>query len=206
MLFISCSRLWPLRSATAVALFLAGPASAKATFWSLPDPGFQSQRTTSSDLADFPQQGWNFSTSQAFSNYGGVPWARLKLDNQDMTLTGSGDTILNLRSLVLNGGTLTLEGTAGTAFVINVRKKFSLDNGASIVLSGGLQATDIVFNVLGHGRPVTIDAWSSVIGTINASQRGVQITDQSSVIGAVNAKRVILASGGSIIPPPVVSP
>jgi hypothetical protein len=186
-------------------LFLVGSASAKANFWNLRNPEFESGRMNWSDLADFPQQDLNFSTSQALNSGGGSSWATLKLNNQDLTLTESGDTVLNLRSLVINGGTLTLEGTAGTAIIINVKKNFSLDNGASIVLSGGLQATDIVFNVLGRGRPVTISAWSSATGTINALQRGVQITDGSSVVGVVNAKRVRLASGGTIVPPPVVS-
>jgi hypothetical protein len=187
------------------AVLLFGAANANANFWNLRDPDFQSGRTNWSDLTDFPQQGFNFSTSPALDSNGGSSWTKLKLNNQDLTLTESGDTVLNLRSLVINGGTLTLEATAGTAIIINVKKKFSLNNAASIVLTGGVQATDIVFNVLGQGRPVTISGESSMTGTIDALGRRVQITNNSTVFGVVNAQYVTLAAGGSIVPPPVVS-
>lgn len=134
-----------------------------------------------------------------------VSLTTIRLNNQDLTLTESGDTVLNLRSLIIDGGTLTLEATAGTAITINVRKKFSLSDAAKIVLTGGLEVDDVTFNILGHGSPVTIDARSSVTGIINALERGVRITHRSTVFGVVNAEHVKLATGGTIVPPPVIS-
>jgi hypothetical protein len=191
-------------NSVAAAVLCFSAANANANFWNLRDWDFQSGRMNWSDLADFPQQDLNFSSSQALGNNGGSSWATIRLNNQDLTLTESGDTVLNLRSLIIDGGTLTLEATAGTAITINVRKKFSLDNAAKIVLTGGPEVDDVTFNILGRGTAY-IGESSSLTGIINALHRTVKIIDQSSVIGAVNAKHLILASGSMIVPPPVTS-
>ena len=205
MLFISFSRSWGLGRLTTAALFLASSVSTKANFWSLRDPDFQPGRMNWSDLTYFPQRDLSFSTSQALGNGGGSSWTTIRLNNQDLTLTESGDTVLNLRSLVIDGGTLTLEATAGTAITINVRNQFSLTDAARIVLAGGLQCSDVTFNILGRGRSVKIREQSMLSGTINALHRTVRVSEQSLVVGWVHAKRIRLLSGGMIIPP-VVSP
>jgi hypothetical protein len=131
-------------------------------------------------------------------------WIRLR--DQSLTLTFSQNTVLNLTNFVLIHGTLTLEGTTGTMITINVRNRFSLLHSSKVVLSGGLQPSDVIFNILGRGREVVIRRRSSLTGTLQAPHRTVRMQNHSIVFGYVMAKRIILRGGSKIIPPPIVSP
>jgi hypothetical protein len=128
------------------------------------------------------------------------------LRNQSLTLTFSENTVLNLTNFVLKNGILTLEGTTGTMVTINVQNRFSLFNSSQIILSGGLQASDVVFNVLGRGYDVRIRRRSTLTGTLQAPHRDVEMQNHSIVYGYVTAKRIFLRGGSQIIPPPIVSP
>lgn len=167
-------------------------------------------RETDSDA--LPDQAIPYSMNRAASAssialstpYSRLPWISLK--NHDLVLTGSGQTTLNLWNLIVKDGTLTLQGAVGTDFIINVRNKFSLSNSAKIVLSGGLQPSDVQFDILGAGPPVLIRQHSSLTGFIEAVHRVVRITTDSQVTGGVTARKVQLRKGGKIISAPVVSP
>lgn len=131
--------------------------------------------------------------------------SNISLKSQNLTLTGSGSTVLRLTNFALNHGTLTLQGTAGTAFIINVRRQFSLTNGSQIVLSGGLQASDVLFNVRGSRGLVRLDQQSNFNGILLATNRTVQIGNGSSVYGSIIAGRVITRGNVTITHPPIVS-
>jgi hypothetical protein len=54
-----------------------------------------------------------------------------------MTITGPGCVVLKLTDFTLNNkDTLTLQGTAGTAFIINVSNHFSLTDQAITLCAG----------------------------------------------------------------------
>jgi hypothetical protein len=125
--------------------------------------------------------------------------------NQNVTIQGTDVVTLNLWNFRLNGSTLTLDGTAATQFVINVQHRFRITNESNIVLSGGVQPLNVVFNVLGHGN-VLIDDQSTLSGSIVAQNRAVGVCDGSTVIGNVTAVHVNLTNGSTIQPPQVVSP
>jgi hypothetical protein len=75
--------------------------------------------------------------------------------NQSTSIMGApGETVvLRLRNFALRGNaTFTLQGTATTNFVINVRHRFSLLDRARIVLSGGVTWDNVLFNVRGSGH------------------------------------------------------
>ncbi len=131
-------------------------------------------------------------------------WIHLR--DQSLTLTFSENTVLNLTNFVLNNGILTLEGTTGTMITINVQNRFSLLHSSNIILSGGLQPSDVIFNIVGRGRDVRIRQRSTLTGTLQAPHRDVEIQNHSIVNGYVIAKRIFLRGGSQIIPPPVVSP
>ena len=137
-------------------------------------------------------------------------WERLsktiKLDHRNLTLTVWGNSALSLTNLIIKHGTLTLQGTAGTAFIINIRNQFSLSHSAKIVLSGGLTPEDVVFNVLGSGSDVRIRGQSDLTGILQAIYRTVRITSYSVVTGDVMARKIKLSWGGKILDPPEVSP
>src|SRR6185295_15549545 len=89
------------------------------------------------------------------------------------TVTGApGETVvLSLRDFQLAGhSTFTLQGTATTTFIINVSGQFSLLKNARIVLSGGVQWNDVLFNVRGSGT-VSISGDASLQGILMANGR-----------------------------------
>jgi hypothetical protein len=108
----------------------------------------------------------------------------------NVTLTGvSGDyNYVNLTSLNLNGHTLTLSGTAGTEFVINVSGAINVSSG-SIVLAGGLTASDVIINETGTGQ--TITTGGTVSGILLAPGNAVTLVSGSTWTGA------IIAGGGA---------
>ena len=163
------------------------------------------------NIADNTERTWPFDDASDLSFFGwpsaqGFSPKTIRLDHRNLTLTIWGNSPLNLTSLIIRHGTLTLQGTAGTAFIINIRNQFSLSHSAKIVLSGGLTPEDVVFNVLGSGSDVVIRGQSDLTGTLEAIYRTVRITRHSVVTGDVIAREIKLRRGGHIIDLPVVSP
>jgi hypothetical protein len=163
------------------------------------------------NIADNAERTWPFDDASDLF-FSGLPSAQdpspktIRLDHRNLTLTVWGNSPLSLTSLIIRHGTLTLQGTAGTAFIINIRNQFSLSHSAKIVLSGGLTPEDVVFNVLGSGSDLVIRGQSELIGTLHAVYRIVRTTGRSVVIGDVIASEIKLSRGGNVIEPPVVSP
>lgn len=79
-----------------------------------------------------------------------TPTSVMTVVNGTTTIIGSaGLNVLNLTGITLgNGQTLTLSGPAGAQFVINVSGNMALNSGL-IQETGGLLASDVVFNVAG---------------------------------------------------------
>lgn len=191
-------------SLAAIAL-LMGSIGAKANLWQQwRGRDFTSIESRPSDIADFARR-LSFTLPEASPDQKGL-LPEIHLRDENLTLTASEDSVFDFRNLRLVGGTLTLEATAGTSITINVSNRFSLANGAEIVLSGGLQPTDVTFNVIGGGPTVRIRRGSTLTGVLNAGARTVRIGSDSIVNGVVNAEHIVLASGGDIVLPPVVSP
>jgi choice-of-anchor A domain-containing protein len=129
--------------------------------------------------------------------------------NQSKTITGGpGETVvLKLGHFLLRGhAVLTLQGTATTNFIINVKHQFSLTGNAAIVLSGDVQLNNVLFNVRRSGDDVTLGGHSSLEGILMANKRTVRVIRHSTVTGAVIANRVQLRGGSQVIQPPLVSP
>ena len=89
------------------------------------------------------------------------------IGRHSLTINGSpGETVvLTLRNFQLaNNATFTLQGTATTTFIINVTQQFSLSGNARIVLSGGVQWNNVLFNVRGTSSAVSISGNASLQG------------------------------------------
>jgi hypothetical protein len=71
--------------------------------------------------------------------------------NGNVTLQGANGAVnvVDLPQLSVPNGTLTLVGTAGTSFVINIAGNFNLHSG-KIVVSGGMGPLDVVYNACSH--------------------------------------------------------
>ena len=124
-----------------------------------------------------------------------------------------GKYVMNLSSFVMgggntgNGGTLTLKGAAGSAFVLNISGAFSLGGNAKILLTGGLTVSDVLFNVTGSNSTFTIGGDALFNGTLlayNSSgpQRTLQITGHNTQInGELLANKISLQSGAHVKKP-----
>ena len=128
---------------------------------------------------------------------------------QTAILTGApGETVvLNLKIFALSGNaTMTLNGAATTNFVINVKSQFSLLANSRIILAGGLNWNNVLFNITGTGANALIAGQSSFQGILMANQRTVQVRDQATVRGQIIANRILLSGASQITHPPVTSP
>lgn len=124
-------------------------------------------------------------------------------------ITGGGQAgqtyVVNLNDLILQGtgAVLTLHGTATTNYVINISRYMSLAGGAKIQLSGGLQAQNVLYNVLSNSTQydVTLSGGSEARGIILATTRAVKETGDSKIYGEVIAKSVSLSGASNVINP-----
>lgn len=121
-----------------------------------------------------------------------------------------GKYVMKLTNFVLdNHSTLTLNGAAGSAFVINVSGNFSLANGSKIVLTGGLTASDVLFNVTGGSGTFSITGDSIFNGTLlaynsvaNGAQRTLTVGGaHTEVNGEVIANKVVITGGAKVKKP-----
>ena len=125
----------------------------------------------------------------------------------NLTIDGTGTSnplnepiVLKLTDFVLNevGGTqLTLVGTAMTKFIINVTGAFSLANSADIILSGGLLASNVIFNTRGTSG-AGLSGGSTLQGLLVAKNGTASLAGGSKVTGMVIGKAVSLTGGSKI--------
>src|SRR5207248_10504045 len=122
--------------------------------------------------------------------------------------------VMNLSSFVMgggstsaNGGTLTLNGAAGSAFVLNISGAFSLGGNAKILLTGGLTVSDVLFNITGSNSTFSIGGnavFNETLLAYNSSgaQRALQITGHNTQInGELLAYKISLQSGAHVKKP-----
>ena len=142
--------------------------------------------------------------------------ANISLSGGNLTFDNNpfkGKYVMNLGNFTLdNHSTFTLNGAAGTAFVINVSNNFSLNNGSKIVLSGGLTFSDVLFNIRGPSGTFSIGGDSLFNGTLlaynstSSVQRTLTISGANTVVnGQVIANKVVVSGGGEVKKPKKVS-
>ena len=147
-------------------------------------------------------------SSHAFSLTPNRPNTSVKLlGNEAVTITGApGETVvLNLKNFILrDNSSFTLQGTATTTFIINVRKKFSLSGNSHIELAG-LQWDQVLFNVVGTGRKVSLGGDSIFNGILMANGRTVKLKGDATVSGEIIANRLKLRGSSQMVHRPIVS-
>jgi choice-of-anchor A domain-containing protein len=124
--------------------------------------------------------------------------------NTGTTIIGSGGlNVLNLTGgLSLLGETLTLQGTAADAFVINVPAGFTMTGASNILVDGGVLPHNVLINLLGVGGYSFLgDEINGIIlapiGSFNA---------HGLILGELIANQVALASGAVVRNPAVPVP
>ncbi len=148
-------------------------------------------------------------SAHAFSLTPNRPNTSVKLlGNHAITITGApGETIvLSLKNFILrDNSSFTLQGTATTTFVINVRKKFSLSGNSHIDLAG-LQWNQVLFNVVGTGQKVGLGGDSTFNGILMANDRTVRLRKDAMVSGEIIANRLKIRGSSRVLHPPILSP
>jgi hypothetical protein len=148
-------------------------------------------------------------SAHAFSLTPNRPNTSVKLlGNHAITITGApGETVaLSLKNFILrDNSSFTLQGTATTTFVINVRKKFSLSGNSHIDLVG-VQWDQVLFNVVGTGQRVSLGGSSVFSGILMANDRTIKMKGDATVSGELIANRFKLRGSTRVLHPPVISP
>jgi hypothetical protein len=127
--------------------------------------------------------------------------------DHNITITGApGETVvLNLKNFILKGNSsFTLQGTATTTFIINVRKHFSLRGNSHIDLAG-LQWNQVLFNVVGKGSKVSLRGNSIFDGILMANSRAIELKGDSTFSGEIIANRLNLHGSSRVLHPSIVS-
>ena len=136
----------------------------------------------------------------------------ISLSGGSMTINNNpfgGKYVMKLTNFVLNNKSiLTLNGAAGSAFVINVSNNFSLANRSRIVLTGGLTPSDVLFNVRGSSGTLSIASGSLFQGTLlaynssSSTQRTLTVSGSNTLAnGELLANKVIVKTGGDVKKP-----
>jgi hypothetical protein len=133
-----------------------------------------------------------------------------KIDDST-TLNGNGhkNVVLISGDVNLTGNrALTLSGSPSDVFVINVVGKITVSGNATIVLTGGVLAKNVIFNNIGIGNEMVLAGNGAISGTFMALQRGVQVSGNGHLNGAVvagggiNTKITISGNGLAMTPEP----
>jgi hypothetical protein len=131
--------------------------------------------------------------AQGLANVGAtVPGNTIVVTNPSNAVTINalpGNNVLHLTDINLNNGNLTLHGGPNDFMVLDVSGKFIVNGSASILLTGGIGISNVLFNVTGTGQDVSItgSTSSTVGGNLMALSRNITLHDKSmtgEVIGA----------------------
>ena len=148
------------------------------------------------DAQNASDEAWALSVTPQYASLTNVDIS----SHNSITITGSGCVVLKLTNFVISGsGSFTLEGTAGTAFIINVSKQFSLSGSARIVLGAGINPQDVLFNIRGTGSQVSLSGSAEFKGILLATKRNVMISGNASVRGTVIVNSVVISGNGSVV-------
>lgn len=105
----------------------------------------------------------------------------------------AGQNVLNIDDFSLGSSdTLTISGAANSLLIINDSGDFDISGSSvDIKLTGGITASDILFNITGTGSTVSIDGGSkkkqsdTLVGTILAPSRNIALDGYATLTGSV---------------------
>jgi hypothetical protein len=109
--------------------------------------------------------------------------------------------VISVNAIQLDGSsTLTLQGNSSDYFFINVTGKYAQTGTSAIKLTGGLQETHVLFNILGTGEQVAFTGSSVGEGTYLAVNRDVSVSGakiDGVLIGGMN-HQIAITSGAKV--------
>jgi len=150
-----------------------------------------------------------FSGAAAALQLGMNPTATYGTINSDFTISqaNTGHYVFNINTVNFSGGKeLTLNGTQGSTFLLNVSGSIALTPG-SIVLTGGLTSDNVLINYSGNQniRLTGGGNTSKIFGTILAPNANV-VLSPGFVAGSIIANAITMSSGADVVPVPELTP
>lgn len=124
--------------------------------------------TISSSLMTSANSGANSAFSAAVANTATQTFGAITTST---TIMGNGGlNTVNIASVNLNGGNITLNGTASDVFVLRVAGNFKLNGNSGILLGTGVSASQVLIVFTGTGTSITISetGGATVNGTLLA--------------------------------------
>jgi hypothetical protein len=123
--------------------------------------------------------------------------------NQSIVESAVGNYVFNVTNLNLSGSdVLTISAPLGSSVIINISGQLNLSGTSSIVLSGGLTASSVLYNVLGTGNnAVILSGGTYAQGIILAPNGAATVSGGASSGYAADTiiATVITLSGGSVL-------
>ncbi len=104
--------------------------------------------------------------------------------------------VLSINAVNLSNGSLTLNGSANTTFVLNITGAFTINN-SNIFATGGLLASHILFNLLGTAA-FNMQQGTTATGTFMALNRNVDLSG-GKIFGRLVTNQLTITSGGQVI-------
>jgi len=160
--------------------------------------GGTSYKNLSADVTAANNASTFFAGLAPTANYG----SQINLNGTSLTISSTASTnVIDLQNLnVNNGGVLTLSGNASSKFVFDITGALNVNNGSAIKLTGGLNAGNVVFNLIGTGNGDVLNNNSMLEGTVVATQRNVSINNGSNtIVGAVISEGLQLNNNSKIV-------
>ncbi len=128
--------------------------------------------------------------------------SNLVLSGNSITLSGTGQIVINLQTFSLSNATLDLVGNSTTSFLFNVNSNFSLFKSQININTGGstLTAGNVFFNLVGASPSSAAEGSSgyyslsnsTLTGNVLAPYRTIELTNNSVINGTAVGDRVVL--------------
>jgi choice-of-anchor A domain-containing protein len=109
---------------------------------------------------------------------------------------GAHVVVVDLSSLNLNNRTLKIQGSASQTFIINVSGGLTTSGTSSILLSGGVTAHDVLFNV---GGAISTSGTSTLHGTFLDVANSINTSGTTVVYGSLIGADAITTNGSTTV-------
>lgn len=123
-----------------------------------------------------------------------------KLDKSTTLTGGPGVNVVEVNKIELDKGrTLTLSGGPTTTFILNVGEKVRLKDGSAIVVKGGMDPGNVLYNLLGTDES-SVEEGSAATGTFLAPASNVKVKGQRSLVtgGIISGREIKFEDGGRL--------
>jgi len=123
----------------------------------------------------------------------------------DITINGTTNNpfnqpiVLSINAFSLTSGSLTLNGNSHTTFVLNITGNFTMNDNSSILATGGLLASHILFNLEASSPTTsfTVGMGATATGVFIAPNRNLDLG--GNIYGRLVTNQLTITCGGKVV-------